>query len=243
MNHHRPLSLLILALIAVYSSDIWIPKAKGEVLGASTSTEIEYSSPVKTITAFDQREDVVVEEIPYETEYKDDNDTEYGTEKVLEAGKNGTRTLTYLITSWGDEEIDRQLTDTKIDEPKSEVIAKGTKIVWRELDTPDAGGVWYWYKFEVWATKYDANCVGCTGRTYSGTEVVKGVCATDPRVIKLGTNFYVEGYGLCRAEDIGGAIKGDKIDLGYEDASKGAWRTGYTTVYLITNAPDGSSKY
>ena len=239
---HRPLSFFTFSLAVLYVSGVFTPEVEGQVLGTATSST-EFPTKIETETAFDLREDLAVEEISFETEYRDDNDVEYGTEEVLEPGEIGTKTLTYLVTFWGKEEIDKQLIDTNITEPKTEIISKGTKIVWHELDTPDAGGVWYWYKMDVWATKYDANCVGCTGRTYSGTEVKKGVCATDPSVIKLGTNFYVEGYGLCRAEDIGGAIKGNKVDLGYVDASKGEWRTGNTTIYLISNAPDGSSKY
>ena len=212
--------------------------ASGTVLGASSIYEnkatIKNNNQIETITAFEQKETTEYETIPFTTTYVDDDDEEYGTEKTVEEGVNGSRELTYKITFWEDEIINRQLVDTKTIQPKDEKIAKGTKIVWREYMTSDIGGVKYWYKFRVWATKYDANCIGCTGRTYSGTEVKKGVCATDPKVIPLGTNFYVEGYGLCRAEDIGGAIKGNIIDLGYEDVTKGEWRTGYTDVYLLT---------
>lgn len=49
--------------------------------------------------------------------------------------------------------------------------------------------------------------------TALGTKVRPGAVAVDPRVIKLGTRLYVEGYGFCTAEDTGGAIKGNKIDL------------------------------
>ena len=43
---------------------------------------------------------------------------------------------------------------------------------------------------------------------------------------------------MCRAEDIGGAIKGNKIDLGFVDASKGNWGAAYTDIYLLTSAPE-----
>lgn len=52
-------------------------------------------------------------------------------------------------------------------------------------------------------------------RTKLGTRVRYGVVAVDPRVIKLGTRLYVEGYGECVAEDVGGAIKGMRIDLAF----------------------------
>jgi 3D (Asp-Asp-Asp) domain-containing protein len=233
--------LLLILFIGYMNSEFPV---KGQVLGAKSFAEesfeggfVEHDIEVETETAFDQKEIQEYEAIPFSTRYEENDDVEYGTEEVLEPGVEGTKTYTYLLTYWIDEEIDKKLIDTKVDSPIEEVISKGTKIVWRLHSTPDVGRVKYWYKMRVWATKYDANCIGCTGRTYSGTEVHKGVCATDPRVIPLGTNFYVEGYGLCRAEDIGGAIKGDKIDLGYVDASKGEWRTGYTDIYLLTNPP------
>jgi Uncharacterized protein conserved in bacteria len=40
-----------------------------------------------------------------------------------------------------------------------------------------------------------------------------GVIAVDPALIPLGTNIFVEGYGLAHALDTGGAIKGNRIDL------------------------------
>ena len=51
------------------------------------------------------------------------------------------------------------------------------------------------------------------GRTASGLPVGQGICATDPRVIPLGTRFDVPGYGLCVAADTGSAVVGAKIDI------------------------------
>jgi 3D (Asp-Asp-Asp) domain-containing protein len=217
--------------------------SEGEVLGTSNQT---YAADIKkfplkleTETAFDQTDIYEYINIPYETTYTDNEELDYGKEEVLTEGVDGTKTLTFLLTHWEGEEINKQLMNTEIDSPVTEEISKGTKIVWREYMTGDVGGIWYWHKLRVWATKYDANCEGCLGRTYSGTEVKKGVCATDPNVIPLGTNFYVDRYGLCRAEDIGGAIKGNDVDLGFVDASKAAWGAEYTDVYLISNSPIG----
>lgn len=52
--------------------------------------------------------------------------------------------------------------------------------------------------------------------TAMGTPLRRGVVAVDRRVIPLGTKLYIEGYGYARAEDTGGAIKGNKIDLLFE---------------------------
>lgn len=232
------LILLSLALTCVFN----VAQVRGEVLGASTqvgaSDSLKREISIVTTTAFDQKESTETFSIPYETVYEDDKEMEYGKEEVLQEGVNGTKYLTYLVTFWQNDEIDRQLINTEIKNPVTEKISKGTKIVWRMLEGTEYGGLKYWRKMRVWATKYDGNCYGCSGRTYSGTAVVKGVCATDPKTIPLGTNFYVVGYGMCRAEDIGGAIKGNKVDLGFEVAAKGAWGSAYTDVYLLTNAPE-----
>lgn len=72
-------------------------------------------------------------------------------------------------------------------------------------------------EFTVSASAYTASCAGCSGITRTGLNLKKNpglkVIAVDPRVIKLGTKVYVEGYGYAVAGDTGGAIKGNKIDV------------------------------
>jgi len=53
--------------------------------------------------------------------------------------------------------------------------------------------------------------------THIGTQVRPGVIAVDPKVIPLGSKLYIEfadGHGMYGvAEDTGGAIKGNRIDI------------------------------
>ena len=49
--------------------------------------------------------------------------------------------------------------------------------------------------------------------TAIGVQTRHGICAVDPKVIPLGTRFYVPGYGNCLAADTGGAVKGAFIDV------------------------------
>ncbi len=69
------------------------------------------------------------------------------------------------------------------------------------------------------ATGYSSDPRECPrsskGRTASGLMAGYGLVAVDPRVIKLGTRLYIEGYGYALAADKGSAIKGLKIDLGH----------------------------
>ncbi len=70
-------------------------------------------------------------------------------------------------------------------------------------------------KLKVNASAYSSADPGCSEYTYSGTKLKKGIVAVDPKVIPLGTKLYIPGYGYAVAEDIGGAIKGNKIDLAF----------------------------
>lgn len=71
--------------------------------------------------------------------------------------------------------------------------------------------------FSVTATAYTAGCEGCSGITSTGVDLNANpnakVIAVDPNVIPLGSEVYVEGYGYAIAADVGGAIKGDRIDI------------------------------
>ncbi|KGX90250.1 peptidoglycan-binding protein [Pontibacillus halophilus JSM 076056 = DSM 19796] len=88
------------------------------------------------------------------------------------------------------------------------------------------------------ATAYTANCQGCSGVTSTGIDLKanpdRKVIAVDPNVIPLGSEVYVEGYGKAIAGDIGGAIKGNKIDVfipNRSDALNWGNKTVEVTVY------------
>lgn len=85
---------------------------------------------------------------------------------------------------------------------------------------PDSG-----IEMMVTATAYTAYCKGCSGTTATGIDLrsnpERKVIAVDPSIIPLGTRVWVEGYGEAIAGDVGGAIKGHKIDVfipSYESA-------------------------
>jgi len=84
------------------------------------------------------------------------------------------------------------------------------------------------------ATAYVAGCYGCSGITALGLPAGHGVVAVDPRFIPLGTKLYVPGYGRALAGDTGGAIKGRRIDLGFNSlAAARAFGRRKITVYVL----------
>ena len=105
-----------------------------------------------------------------------------------------------------------KLTSTTIQPNQKLKVSMGkTKIPSRSTSSKVAK------EFTVTATAYTANCNGCTGITKTGINLKRNpdtkIIAVDPKIIKLGTKVYVEGYGYAVAGDIGSAIKGNKIDV------------------------------
>lgn len=72
------------------------------------------------------------------------------------------------------------------------------------------------------------------GVTATGSKTRRGTAAVDRRRFPYGTVFHVPGYGYARAEDTGGAIKGNHIDLwfpSHEAALRWGRRTLTVTVW------------
>ncbi|WP_036687778.1 3D domain-containing protein [Paenibacillus tyrfis] len=59
------------------------------------------------------------------------------------------------------------------------------------------------------------------GITYSGSKAEEGrTVAVDPSVIPMGSTVFIDGIGVRKAEDIGSAIRGTRIDLFMDDVQQ-----------------------
>jgi 3D (Asp-Asp-Asp) domain-containing protein len=222
--HAAIAGLMSLSVVSATSSDPNLEVQKPEVLGIS--------QPVKTESLFEEKFATDSSKIKFETEYKDDPEVEAGIETIVQEGKDGKKIVTTKITYYKGEEFDKDIVDTKVEKPVNEIISKGTKIVWKTLQTAD-GEIRYWKKMRVYATHYDSRCPGCNDWTAIGMKAGKGVIAVDPSVIKMRSQVYIPGYGKAIAGDTGGAIKGNIIDLGFDDARTAGWRAQYIDIYLL----------
>ena len=70
------------------------------------------------------------------------------------------------------------------------------------------------------------------GLTASETIVRPGVVAVDPEVIPLGTEIIIEGMGIFTAEDTGGNIKGNRLDIYFESREE-AFEFGIQSVNVF----------
>lgn len=227
----RLLGIILILTMAFFTRDLWpLPN----VVHADTSSQaiLNTPQPLTTQSRFSEKLEEETEAIPRKTVYKDDPDTEIGTDTVLDEGADGKITKIIKITYYQGEEYSREVVSSETTPPKDKLVSRGTKIVWRTTNTAD-GPVRYWKKMHVWATDYDSHCPGCNEWTATGMHQGKGVVAVDPKVIPLGSKIYVPGYGMAIAGDTGGAVKGNIIDLGVEDAKSSEWTSRFVDIYLL----------
>jgi len=182
------------------------------------------------------------EPIPFDSAWQPDPDLEIDHQRLLQEGSPGIRERRIRVRYENGHQVTRTVENQYVAiPPTTKIMGYGTKIVVRTLDTP-AGPVEYWRTFRMLATSYSAATSGTPkssswyGHTATGMKMRKGIVAVDPRMIDLRSRVYVPGYGAGIAGDTGGAIKGHRIDLGYDDHNLKLWYR-WVTVYLLTPVP------
>ena len=168
--------------------------------------------------------------IPHPVSRCSDPTLPVGTEAVLTPGSDGEMRCTAEITYLGGQEAGRQvLSETVTRQPVAEIIAVGTGsapavsekpvIADGRITLPTGEVLTYTRKDTVRATAYTHTDRGCDTVTATGTRVHRGTAAVDPRFIPYGTRMFIVSsdgsyvYGIAAAEDCGGDIKGDRMDL------------------------------
>lgn len=219
----------------------------GIVLVGMDYTDPPADTPLRTgmrIQVIRLRQTFAIEQEPigYSVVWQPDPTLEIDQRRLLRPGEDGLRKRRVRTVVRDGVEVQRDVMDEWVAlEPKDQVFAYGTKIVIRELETP-YGTIQYWRKLRVLATSYTAATSGKTrshpeyGITRVGWRARKGIIAVDPTVVNLKTKMYVPGYGIGDVADTGGAIKGLRIDLCYDEDNLVLWKK-WVDVYLLAPPP------
>ncbi|MCZ8523717.1 MULTISPECIES: 3D domain-containing protein [Paenibacillus] len=216
--------------------------------------EITDSTGIQVVRVKKEVEEVK-EPIAYETVKQNEPQLLKGKEQVVQEGQEGILLKKKEKVFEDGKLISEQVVDQQVQtQSVQKIVAVGTKnpVVVLSSTSPNMdevtmSGVTFGYKQvlnNVKMTAYTAG-VASTGKssshpayglTSSGTRVTEGrTIAVDPKVIPIGWWVYIEGLGFRRAEDTGGAVKGNHIDVYFESrdyAIRFGSKRGYT-VYVI----------
>jgi uncharacterized protein YabE (DUF348 family) len=235
-------------------------------LGLTVSPALDAPlSAEMTITATDVFVRIVKEEaaVAFTTIEESDPDLPKGERRVVREGVEGLALRIYEVLVVGDTETRRTVRAEEMLTPPVEAIVRvGTKAPPAKVTVaatakrptivavqggavasaaaPSTGE-----KLTVMSTAYTPWDPGCGGISVINRKIANfkipdgwGIVAVDRTVIPLGTKLYVPGYGYAVAADIGGAIKGNKIDVcfwaGGESAAKAAARHWGRRTVTIT---------
>jgi 3D (Asp-Asp-Asp) domain-containing protein len=215
----------------------------------STPLRNDLAVSVTVVRAITEFEDTP---IPFSTIYRDDPSLPEGEHRLAQEGEDGFVRREYSVVYENGEEVRRELLSEMVVEPTHRIVAQGTAVVATPAPAPVAtpaptpvatpaaatvaapdGEPQCGRTMNVWATWYTAASAGGVGITATGTTVRKGTVAVDPSVIPLGTRMYIPGYGYGTAEDTGGAVIGNIIDLGYGPNDVQDWRSGWLEICIL----------
>lgn len=158
-----------------------------------------------------------IEEIPYGVTEVEVDTVPRGTKSVVSAGVPGKANRTYLVKYVDGKVVDEALyTEIPITSPVDEVVNVG---VGGTVTAKDGTVYTYSYRRQMEATAYTYLPPYTSMTTATGATLRKGIVAVDPREIPMHTKMFITSdafeYGLGVAEDTGGAIKGNIVDLAF----------------------------
>ena len=207
-------------------------------LQADGSVAVTVERPVTTY------EELIVDLLPYDTLRQADPDLLLGEEQVVQAGVQGAVSARSRVVTDPDGSLSITSMGTTVSQPVDEIVAYGTQVEpvtqsWLSvtddvlthidanadgsgtLTTASGQELAYTQVLSCKATAYTTQRQSWK-KTATGTTARVGAIAVDPRVIPYGTRIFIVSadgsitYGVATAEDCGGNIKGNRIDLFFD---------------------------
>jgi uncharacterized protein YabE (DUF348 family)/3D (Asp-Asp-Asp) domain-containing protein len=234
--------------------DLNIPLGEEDKLSLSPDSLISANMHL-TIVRVKKELEEENEWIAFDTVTKNDPNLLKGKQEIVQEGQEGVLVKKIEKVYEDGDLVAENLVDQSVEsESVDKIVAIGTKVpvvvlsaASPNVDEVTMSGVTFGTKQilkNVTLTAYSSG-LASTGKsvgdphygiTKSGTRVMEGrTIAVDPKVIPLGWWVYIDGLGFRRAEDIGSAIKGNKIDVYFDSESyvkRFGVKRGYT-VYVI----------
>ncbi len=187
-----------------------------EVLSVPTGT-ILYDDMMIDISSVEYKEYTVNEEIPCTYKTVEVDTVPKGETRVLTEGAPGVKRVTYIEKCVDGIPVEYQIIGEEIvSQPVDGLAEYG---VGGTVTASDGTVYSYSYKKQMEATAYTYMPGYTTMTTATGATLAKGIVAVDPTVIPLHTKMFITSdtveYGFGVAEDTGGAIKGNIVDLAF----------------------------
>ncbi|MEF9992667.1 MAG: G5 domain-containing protein [Romboutsia sp.] len=195
-------------------------------------TELKDAMDIQVVEVVKSQE-IEYEDLQFEVKLIEDNTLEKGKSKVENEGELGKKELTYDTAYEDGKLVEKTLVNEVVyTSPKDKVVKKGTKeeIIVASRGNTSRNKISGQKQIQVVATAYAGDTI-----TSTGTVPKWGTIAVDPRVIPYGTKVYIPQFDMTfKAEDCGGAIKGNKIDIfmGSESQAYG-WGRRTIDVYIV----------
>ena len=101
--------------------------------------------------------------------------------------------------------------DSFLVKTETEIVLEKKPVFITEVKEIEKETEWFYFV----ATGYSANdpLQGTNGITATGKKIKEGMIAVDTKIIPLGTRIEIKDIGIFVAEDTGGRIKGNRIDI------------------------------
>lgn len=204
----------------------------GDVLSHTQDTAV-YDGMELRVDRVVCRQETYTTTISHEVTRCNDASIPAGSQDVLIEGRDGEVLCTADVTYVNGVEIQRDVISENVTiSPVTEIIAVGTGDPAKTVDPdgmpvigdgyiilPTGEMLTYTHTATIRATAYTHTDAGCDLITSTGSTVHWGTVAVDPRYIPYGTRMFIVAsdgsyiYGIAEAEDCGGDIKGDRMDL------------------------------